>query len=857
MPAVRACRESVMDRNRIFIAGLVTLEIMILFLGCQGDSNSPITPGQTVPGNQNSDSPDLSGNGAPRTAANTPVLWGLYSVSYNNDLKSFEVIPLRGPTFAVNVVHFMQPPAGSQFNMDVDILDDSEIAENGTVDVRVNLHHPFPGQEQYTGFDVCGVFISEGSLSSNWNASLTYAEQSQDPVVLNPDGYTRWMNPTEFLTGNIFGFVPGYWGTSESSENSGFLAGATLNPYKYFAQMLGPGMTIVEWLEEPESVSNRGMFPPGATCSRDYELQFPMKGGVPEFMFDYAILANWAEPTVAPVVDPLSDFPPEANAQWPLHVIVTDNSEVYFTPDLAGGVISFEMEIFDWDAFSNPGGVPGEVTGFKVWSDDPLVPGGNVSFMSDEGDWNSGFVASTSVVSFDIPDAVPQDSGDSYYWIEIESANPNSYDQGFDCELPSDPLATYVKVPLEIANCPKAFMSTFSKQKAGKNSVLDDVVIGGEKFIDGNDLGVWLELKDKDGEIIHEIVGTDVQLIDSGSITADFDFTGAPYGTYKSGCVNGCGAVTTPEDQFAADKNMGFEVVIQTPVNLHLSSDRSPSEPSEINTMTFSWDSVADAEYYTVYYQAFNPDGNPATPPMSITVTKTFFTLPIYTVLPETSGAINAHVTAYGGDGQNNSESPASHGVCMMLHSIESGLGAWKVVAENEASIKFARSSVNSKYSGAWGMKTLGFFPWYPSLWAMFTTPQIPMISGTTTVKFEFLHRHLGILPTNGYQAGWCNELPPAGSPEVAGYHPFVEAAYGCQYNDFDSPALQTEFKISNTQDSNFSTNLSSYSGWYISGFDASEMLTGDTPGYLVIGVAGNYYDLLELNIDDVAVLIY
>ena len=304
-----------MDRNRIFITGLVTLEIMILFLGCQGDSNSPITPGQTVPGNQNSDSPDLSGNGAPRTAANTPVLWGLYSVSYNNDLKSFEVIPLRGPTFVVNVVHFVQPPAGSQFNMDVDILDDSEIAVNGTVDVRVNLHHPFPGQKQYTGFDVCGIFLSEGSLSSNWNASLTYAEQSQDPVVLNPDGYTRWMNPTEFLTGNIFGFEPGYWGTSESSENSGFLAGATLNPYKYFAQMLGPGMTLAEWLEEPESVSNRGMFPPGATCSRDYELKFPMKGGVPEFMFDYAILANWAEPTVTPVVDPLSDFPPQANAQ--------------------------------------------------------------------------------------------------------------------------------------------------------------------------------------------------------------------------------------------------------------------------------------------------------------------------------------------------------------------------------------------------------------------------------------------------------------------------------------------------------------------------------------------------------------
>jgi len=91
--------------------------------------------------------------------------------------------------------------------------------------------------------------------------------------------------------------------------------------------------------------------------------------------------------------------------------------------------------------------------------------------------------------------------------------------------------------------------------------------------------------------------------------------------------VNGCGAVTTPEDQIEADKNTGFEVVIQTPVNLHLSSDRPASEPSEITTMTFSWDAVTDAQYYTVYYQAFYPDGNPATSPKSITGTKTFYTL--------------------------------------------------------------------------------------------------------------------------------------------------------------------------------------------------------------------------------------
>ena len=303
-----------MNKNHVFLTGLIVLEILVLFLGCTGDSATPVVPSPLS--QQDISAPDFDGSGTSgRSAAvSPPALWGLYRVSYDSSTGMIESIPLRGAAFAVNVVQFLQPPAGSQYNLGIDINDDSDFLTSGELDIRVHLHHPFPGQDQYTGFDVAGIFITEGSLSAPQNKNLTYADPLSDPTLLNADGHTRWMNPTEFLTGNIFGYEDGFWGTSESSENSGFIAGATLNPFKYFAHHLSPDVEITDWLEDPYSVSNRGMFPSGATCSRDYELLFPIVQGAPVFVFNYAVLANWAEPINDPVENPLKDFPSDANA---------------------------------------------------------------------------------------------------------------------------------------------------------------------------------------------------------------------------------------------------------------------------------------------------------------------------------------------------------------------------------------------------------------------------------------------------------------------------------------------------------------------------------------------------------------
>ena len=591
---------------------LVLFEIFLIIQGCHSGGNNPALPSfkpgtdQTISNNPGSPStPGIS-----NTVADTPALWGLYSVIYNASSHDIQAVPMRGPAFSWNVVTFLQPPAGLSKNMVVSVLDDSNFATEGRIDVRVILHHPFPGQQTYTGFDVCGIFMTEGPQVSPQNQGVTYANPAVDPTLLNPDGYTRWLNPTEFLTGDVLGFEPGVWGTSESSENSGFLAGATINPYKYFSQGLGPDQSLYNWVQNPAYIANRGMFPSGATCSRDYELLFPIVQGYLVFTFNYAVLANWATPDFSPPVNPVVDFPINANAEYPLHIFATDRSQVFHTPDESGGTLSFDLEIFDWDAVLGHSSIPEEVSRIVIWSDNPLVPGGSSVKMSDEVEWNSGFTASMSTATIEILDAVPDTDGDTHVWIAVESANPSSYDQGFGAKVPDDPIATYVQVPVNVKNCPKAFLNGMDTTAAGIGTFLNDVAITGEHFENGDGLAVYLELEEAgEGSGPPEkprIYGTDVKYVDNGTLTADFDLQGALLGHYGCGCINGCGIETPPDENKIVGKIENFDIVMPTPLSLNLSTNRTSSAPATFDTLAVSWADVGYDALYNLYLRAYN-----------------------------------------------------------------------------------------------------------------------------------------------------------------------------------------------------------------------------------------------------------
>jgi hypothetical protein len=669
------------------------------------------------------------------------------------------------------------------------------------------------------------------------------------------------MNPTEFLSGDVFGYVPGFWGTSESSENSGFVAGATINPYKYFCQGLSPDTPIEEWIQNPLSVTDRGLFPSGSSCGRDYQLEFPFVGDQMVFKFNYAVTGNWAEPENNPPEDPIEDFPSKANAGWAQHLVVTDNSQCWYVDGHNGGSVSLDIEMLDWDGLESPLGIPGEVSGIVLWSSEPLFPNGYVEFMDTEVEWNSGFTASTSVASVEYDGVTPEHSGEVPVWIEVRSSNPSGYNQGFDAKVPDDPLAAYMLAMIDVKDCPKAGATELAMNSAGSGDYLDDITIKGHNFVEGPDLGAWLELMEApgssgDGDPI-KIQATDVVFIDESTITVDFNLEGAQYGDYGLGCENGCGIMTTPEENLKINELNKLQVNLKAPIGIQVSTNRHGPAPAALSAVTVSWQPVQDAYLYRIYARFFDINGMlMCSGTLFGTSNYPYKTINVDYLPTGSSGIAEFWVTAVPDPFNFKYESNSSNHAFVYMQDFEIGLGEWLSLFESNG-FRFIRSVVDAAYDGQWGLKQYGHPPANPGLWMIFMSPAIADVEGATTVKFEFLHRNMDINEENGYQVGWVYDLPLQGQESVAGYYPIAVGSYGEMYNDTNSLALQQELGCSPTTDNNFQNAATSWMGWVLSGFDVSEILGDDQDNRIGVAFASANLDSPQVCLDDVAIMIY
>jgi len=371
-------------------------------------------------------------------AVSATTLWGFYDIEYNLETGGFDIAPVRTAQFTANVVVFLQPPLGSTTNLGIHIIDDSEFFTQGLIDVNVTLTHPFPGLDKYTGFDVVGTFISFADTYSLYRPDVGWATGQDNALLLNPDGFTRWYNPVEFLSPNILGFVEGALGT----KNGGF--DATLNPYKYFCDGLGETEDVTEFFHIPANIGNRGSFAPGSN-TRLYELKFPVYGGKPDIKFQYAVIASWEPPSGEPPYV-LDDFPASANRAEAFHLSASDNgSDLYYTDMSSGGTFRFQAEIFDWGAMTNPEGLMGEVSQVVIESGDLDIPAGYVSMTP--ADFFADSTPSTevsSIVSVELDGLMPKHGGEAVFLLTVESSNPDTYEQGFGVPVPDDPLASYL-----------------------------------------------------------------------------------------------------------------------------------------------------------------------------------------------------------------------------------------------------------------------------------------------------------------------------------------------------------------------------------------------------------------------------
>jgi len=425
--------------KRGFIA-LLMLIVLSVAIGCSGGSNSPVSPDMSAPG-----TPGLTGHQAAINNNGTKAIWGLWEISIDTRTWEAEITPLRGAEYTVDVVQFLQPPAGNPANLTLTVTDITNWFDQGLINVDVGLKHPFPGLDEYTGFDVLGVFATPGAKTGYYDTDVAYTDGGDDPILLNADGYTRWMNPIEFTPdGTILSFVPGKLSGSPLE-----LFTATINGYKYFADGLALDEALNGFFGIVDNVDDRGTFKPGSFNEREYQLKFPIVDDMPALIFQYAVVASWVDPDLTlsgepDVLDVPGDFPVSANADEAFFVNVVDNSSLYYVDGEGGGNISFALEVYDWGAYSTSSTVADEV--FKIVVEAPgVIPGDFVEFDQTAlaGLTSPGSSDISTIFQIDISGLNIISGDDVPVLITIENVSPDFYDPGYGFPVMENHLAGY------------------------------------------------------------------------------------------------------------------------------------------------------------------------------------------------------------------------------------------------------------------------------------------------------------------------------------------------------------------------------------------------------------------------------
>jgi len=297
------------------ILSVMAIAFVALAIGCSSGGGTAVIPPSEGAG--------IDG------AQNMHYLWGIWQFAADPDAKTLEITPLRTGEFHLNALPFLEPPAL------VNLTLESLKFTGNIIDADIGLRHPFLGLTEFTGFDVCGIFITNGSVSGFTDTDLVMAGEG-DTRLLNPDGYSRWWNPAEFPHGTtISTYKDGLLGTPDSVADYN----STLNAYKYFCDDLQPNDSL-----DKVTLAKRGMFSAGMKNIRHYTIDMGSA-----LVFNYAVDACWQFPSGGkPWVAP-DDFGPGANRPEAWRIEVTEvNNTLWNNGSGSGGDLLLSIDVYDW-----------------------------------------------------------------------------------------------------------------------------------------------------------------------------------------------------------------------------------------------------------------------------------------------------------------------------------------------------------------------------------------------------------------------------------------------------------------------------------------------------------------------------
>ena len=382
---------------------ILILTTALAIAGCSGGTavpTAPVSTGETT--------------GAP--SANHAIL-GYWQMVADPEKGTLDVVELRGTAMHLNALHFLEPPPLLNLTLEsLEFIGDK-------IEADIGLRHPFLGLNEFTGFDVCGILITNGSISGFHDPLLRMAGAG-DTRLLNPDGLTRWWNPAEFPVNNgtMFSYKDGLLGTGDSTANYN----STLNAYKLFCDDLNDPDAPVSSL----APASRCIFSAGTKNIRHYSIELGSDG----LIFNYAVDACWQFPMGSPPWSVPDDFGPNANRPeaWNISTTVLKNT-LYNDGSTSGGELTLNIDVWDhFDAELN-----------TVWVDSP----GNFAYTSSGTPTGGGEGYSTYTI--DITDATPT-PGSIDILIGIECEQDGYQDLG-----PTGPITAYSPLlAVEVGNEP-------------------------------------------------------------------------------------------------------------------------------------------------------------------------------------------------------------------------------------------------------------------------------------------------------------------------------------------------------------------------------------------------------------------
>ena len=131
---------------------ILLLVILTASLGCSGSSGDMAS------------APDVQTPSKSATVS-SHYTWGLWQFTADPAAETLDAVQLRSGNFHLNALPFLEPPPLLYLTLET-------LQFNGNIiDADIGLRHPFLGLNEFTGFDVCGIFISNGSVSGFDDAS--------------------------------------------------------------------------------------------------------------------------------------------------------------------------------------------------------------------------------------------------------------------------------------------------------------------------------------------------------------------------------------------------------------------------------------------------------------------------------------------------------------------------------------------------------------------------------------------------------------------------------------------------------------------------------------------------------------